>query len=160
MADATRFYIGGHWVQPHKDVKAQVINPATTQPCGSVALGSSIDAEVAIAAARVAFKAWSRTSREERLSYLRAIYDALVARNNEIADAITDAMGAPLALSRGAQAPSGPQHFGEVIRVLEQFRFEEMAGSTLIRHEPIGVCVLITPWNWPMNQIATKVPRH
>ncbi len=157
MADATRFYIGGHWVQPHKDVKAQVINPATTQPCGSVALGSSIDAEVAIAAARVAFKAWSRTSREERLSYLRAIYDALVARNNEIADAITDAMGAPLALSRGAQAPSGPQHFGEVIRVLEQFRFEEMTGSTLIRHEPIGVCVLITPWNWPMNQIATKV---
>ena len=157
MIDATRFYIDGRWIEPIGVESADVINPATAEPCGTVALGNTADADTAIAAARSAFDAWSRTSREERLSYLRAINDALIARNDEIADAITAAMGAPTALSKGAQAPSGPQHFGEIIRVLENFAFEEAMGSTLIRHEPVGVCVLITPWNWPMNQIATKV---
>lgn len=157
MINATRFYIDGRWVEPVGAERVDVINPATAQPFGTIAHGNAADAEAAITAACAAFDGWSQTLREERLAYLRAINDALIARNDEIASAITAAMGAPVALSRGAQAPSGPQHFGEVIRVLENFAFEEAMGPTLLRHEPVGVCVLITPWNWPMNQIATKV---
>jgi len=93
----------------------------------------------------------------ERLGYLRKITAALLARNDEIADAISAEMGAPLSLSRNAQAPSGAQHFDETIRVLEDYQFDMPLGTTLLRREPIGVCVLITPWNWPINQVAVKV---
>jgi aldehyde dehydrogenase (NAD+) len=157
MADATQHYINGEWVQPVGAERADIINPATAEIVGSVALGNAADADAAVAAAKAAFDGWSRTSREERLDYLRQINAALIERNDEIADAITLTMGAPFGLSRGAQAPSGPQHFSEIIRVLETFDFESAMGTTLLRHEPVGVCVLITPWNWPMNQIATKV---
>lgn len=157
MTGATRFYIEGRWVSPVDAELADIVNPATGAAIGQVALGGAADAETAIAAARAAFPAWSMTSREERLSFLRAINAALIARGDEIADTIMDEIGAPVGLAREAQAPSGPQHFGEVIRVLENFAFEEPLGSTLLRREPVGVCVLITPWNWPMNQIATKV---
>lgn len=157
MVDATRFYIDGQWVFPDGAVLADIINPADASIAGQVALGTPDDAEAAILAARAAFDAWSCTSREERLSYLRAINAALLARNDEIAAVISQEMGAPSGLARMAHAPSGSQHFSEVIRVLESFAFEEPMGSTLLRHEPIGVCVLITPWNWPMNQIAAKV---
>ncbi|ODU68603.1 MAG: aldehyde dehydrogenase [Novosphingobium sp. SCN 66-18] len=157
MADTTRFYIGGRWIAPHGADRAPVINPADLSTVAEVALGDADDAEAAIAAARAAFSSWSQVRPAERLSLIRAINEALIARNDEIADAISAEMGAPKGLARRAQAPSGPQHFGEIIRVMETFAFEEPLGTTLLRHEPIGVCVLITPWNWPMNQIATKV---
>ncbi len=157
MADATRFYIDGAWVAPATVKRADIVNPADRSVVGQVALGGPADAEAAIAAAKAAFPAWSATSREERLAYLEAINAALIARADEIGDAIMAEMGAPIGLARGAQAGSGPQHFGEVIRVLRDYPFEVPLGSTLLQREAIGVCVLITPWNWPMNQIATKV---
>jgi aldehyde dehydrogenase (NAD+) len=157
MADATRFYIDGQWVEPGGRGRAAIVNPADRSIIGEVALGTPKDAEAAIAAARAAFPAWSHTSPRERLDYLKAINAALIARQDEIGDAIMAEMGAPQRLARSAQAGSGPQHFGEVIRVLENYAFETPLGSTLLRREPIGVCVLITPWNWPMNQVATKV---
>jgi aldehyde dehydrogenase (NAD+) len=157
MRDATKFYIDGQWVAPLGGTVVDVINPADLTVSGQVALGSEADAMRAVAAARAAFDSWSQVSVAERIDYLKRISAALIARNDEIADAITAAMGAPMGLSRGAQAPSGPQHFGEVIRVLESYAFEYAMGTTLIRREPIGVCTLITPWNWPMNQIAAKV---
>lgn len=157
MVSADRFYIDGQWVTPLGRQTAPVINPATATSIGKVALGAPADAEAAIAAARKAFPAWSMTSRAERLGFLRAINAALIARNDEIAAAISKEMGAPADLAREAQAPSGPQHFGEIIRVLEDFPFTEKLGTTMLRHEAVGVAVLITPWNWPMNQIATKV---
>lgn len=157
MTSATRFYIDGRWVAPKGGERSPIVNPANSDCVGEVALGTPADAEAAISAARAAFPVWSHSSREERLAYLRAINAGLIARNDEIASAISLEMGAPAGLARNAQAPSGPQHFGEVIRVLETFAFEEAMGTTLLRHEPVGVCVLITPWNWPMNQIATKV---
>ncbi|MGC6328571.1 aldehyde dehydrogenase family protein [Rhizorhabdus sp. FW153] len=157
MADATRFYIDGQWVAPVGGAQAPIVNPADRSIIGEVALGGPADARAAIAAARAAFPAWSATSREERLSYLELINAALIARADEIGDAIMAEMGAPVGLARGTQAGSGPQHFTEVIRVLRDYPFETPLGSTLLQREAIGVCVLITPWNWPMNQIAAKV---
>ncbi|MEJ2409016.1 MAG: aldehyde dehydrogenase family protein [Novosphingobium sp.] len=157
MADATRFYIDGKWTKPKGTARTPIVNPADRSIVGEVALGAPEDAEAAIAAARRAFPAWSRTTRRERLDYLKAINAALIARQDEIGDAIMAEMGAPQTLARSAQAGSGPQHFGEIIRILEDYAFETPLGSTLLRREPIGVCVLVTPWNWPMNQVATKV---
>ncbi|ABD27035.1 aldehyde dehydrogenase [Novosphingobium aromaticivorans DSM 12444] len=157
MADATRFYIGGEWVAPSTSVTTDIVNPANRSVVGQVALGGPADAEAAIAAARAAFPAWSATTREHRLAVLERINAALIARADEIGDAIMAEMGAPLGLARGAQAGSGPQHFEETIRVLKDYAFETPLGTTLLQREAIGVCVLITPWNWPMNQIATKV---
>jgi len=157
MADTAHFYIGGSWVSPSGDARAAIVNPADRSVVGEVALGGPADAEAAIAAAKAAFPAWSATSREERLSFLEKINEQLVARGDEIGDAIMTEMGAPIGLARGAQAGSGPQHFAETIRVLRDYPFETPLGSTMLQREAIGVCALITPWNWPMNQIATKV---
>ena len=154
---ATRFYINGRWVAPSTSARQPIINPADRSVVGQVALGGPDDARAAIAAARAAFPSWSETTREERLDWLEKINAALIARNDEIGDAISAEMGAPRGLGRGPQAGSGPQHFAEVIRVLRDFAFETPMGTTMLRREPIGVCTLITPWNWPMNQIATKV---
>lgn len=157
MADATRFYIDGAWVAPVGDARAAIVNPADRSVIGEVALGTPADAEGAIAAAKAAFPAWSATSRAERLAFLEKINAGLIARAEEIGDAIMAEMGAPIGLARGAQAGSGPQHFAETIRVLRDYSFETPLGATLLQREAIGVCVLISPWNWPMNQIATKV---
>lgn len=157
MADATHFYIDGAWVAPLGSARANIVNPADRSIVGEVALGGAADADRAIAAAKAAFPAWSATSRQDRLAFLEAINAALIARADEIGDAIMTEMGAPIGLARGAQAGSGPQHFAEMIRVLRDYPFETPLGSTLLQREAIGVCVLITPWNWPMNQIATKV---
>ena len=157
LPDATRFYIGGSWVEPDSAKRGAIVDPATGRPIAPIALGDARDAENAIAAARGAFEAWSLTSVAERLDLLRRINAGLKERADEIGDAISAEMGAPLGLARGAQAGSGPQHFEEIIRLLQTYKFEQAMGSTLIRREPIGVCTLITPWNWPMNQIATKV---
>nr|WP_126173825.1 aldehyde dehydrogenase family protein [Altericroceibacterium xinjiangense] len=157
MPDATRFYIGGSWVEPASTKRGVIVDPASGQDIKPVALGNARDAAKAIAAARSAFDGWSQTSVAERLELLKRISAGLQARSDEIGDAISAEMGAPIGLARGAQAGSGPQHFDEIIRLLESYSFERTLGSTLVRREPIGVCTLITPWNWPMNQIATKV---
>ncbi|MEP1229987.1 MAG: aldehyde dehydrogenase family protein [Litorimonas sp.] len=155
--DATRFYIDGSWVEPNSSQIQPVVNPATESSIGDVALGNSNDVDAAVAAAKAAFPAYARTTIKQRLGWLNYINDELIARNDEIADAITAQMGAPKTMSRAYQASSGPQHFGEIIRLLETYPFEIPMGTTTVRREPIGVCALITPWNWPINQIATKV---
>ncbi|WP_205700603.1 aldehyde dehydrogenase family protein [Croceicoccus sediminis] len=157
LPDATRYYIDGQWTDPVSARMAEVVDPATASPVAPIALGSAADAERAILAARRAFPDWSNSSVALRLDLLRKILAGLIARKDEIGDAISAEMGAPTALARSAQAGSGPQHFAEVIRVLESYEFSQAMGTTLIRREPIGVCTLITPWNWPMNQVATKV---
>jgi aldehyde dehydrogenase (NAD+) len=157
MRHALQFYIGGQWVDPVRASAIDVINPATEQSAGQVSLGSAEDVERAVAAARGAFGSYSQTSREERLALLERIAGEYQARYGDIAAAITEEMGAPAVLSNQAQAAVGIAHLQAAIGVLRQFTFEEKRGTTVIRREPIGVCGLITPWNWPINQIVTKL---
>ncbi len=152
-----QFYINGQWVSSVEDRDFTVINPATEEAIATISLGSAADVDKAVAAAKVAFDSYSETTPDERLSFLRRIIEIYLSRMGEMAEAISLEMGAPLSLSRAAQAPAGLAHFKEIVRVLERFKFEELKGSTLMRKEPVGVCGLITPWNWPMNQIACKV---
>jgi len=120
-------------------------------------LGGAVDVDLAVAAAKRAFESYSETSAQERLAVLRRIIEVYQSKMDEMGEAISQEMGAPLSLARKAQAPAGLGHLLEVVKVVEGFKFEELKGSTLMRKEPIGVCGLITPWNWPMNQIACKV---
>ncbi|HKA15580.1 MAG TPA: aldehyde dehydrogenase family protein [Myxococcota bacterium] len=157
MQDRLQFYIDGRWVEPAEARPFPVINPATEEPIARIALGSAKDVDLAVAAARRAFETYSQTTREQRIDLLKAIVAAYQARLGEIAETISLEMGAPLWLAKAAQAPMGITHFAEMIKVLEHYPFEEQRGNTRIRREPIGVCGLITPWNWPINQIACKV---
>jgi aldehyde dehydrogenase (NAD+) len=158
MREYRQFYIGGAWVDPAGEAPMlDVINPATEEVAGRIALGSAADVDRAVAAARRAFPAFAATSRAERVELLRAIAAVYERRIGEMADAITEEMGAPAWLARGAQAPAGLEHVQIAARVLERYAFEEPRGSTAILREPIGVCGFITPWNWPMNQVACKV---
>jgi len=157
MQDRLQFYIDGRWVEPAEARPFAVINPATEEPIARIALGSAKDVDLAVAAARRAFETYSQTSREQRLDLLKAICAAYQARLGEVAETISLEMGAPLWLAKAAQAPMGLTHFAEMIKVLEKYPFEEQRGGTRIRREPVGVCGLITPWNWPINQIACKV---
>ena len=116
-----------------------------------------VDVDRAVAAAKRAFESYSETTPEERLALLRRVLDVYQSKMDQMAETISREMGAPISLSRKAQAPAGLAHLAEIVKVLEHFKFEELKGSTLMRKEPIGVCGLITPWNWPMNQIVTKV---
>lgn len=150
-------YIGGKWVAPESPCDFTVLNPATEEPIATVSLGGRPDVDSAVAAARRAFASYSRTTLDERRAYLLRIIDVYRSKMEELAQTISQEMGAPLALSRGAQAPVGLGHFLEIVKVLGYFKFEELRASTLMRREPLGVCGLITPWNWPMNQIACKV---
>jgi aldehyde dehydrogenase (NAD+) len=157
MREYLKFYIDGQWVAPSAPKTADVINPATEEVSGQISLGNLDDVEKAVAAARRAFPAWSATSRETRLEYLQAIQGEYARRQAELADAIMEEMGAPSALAHGFHVFLGAGHLQTVIEVLKEFKFEEQRGSTRIVKEPIGVCGLITPWNWPMNQVAVKV---
>ena len=157
MNDCRKFYIDGEWVDPVTSRGFAVINPATERPVATISLGSAADVDRAVSAAKKAFDTYSETTVEERLSYLHRIVDVYKARSEEMAQAISLEMGAPITLARKAQAPAGLAHLMEVVKVLGYFKFEEAKGSTLMRKEAIGVCGLITPWNWPMNQIACKV---
>jgi len=151
------FYINGEWVSPVTARMQDVVNPATEQAIGQVALGSAADVEKAVAAARAAFETWSQTSVEERLALLERIITLYSERMEEMTQAISSEMGAPIRLARNSQAPIGLVHFKTVRKVLQSYDFEEsLAGSQLVK-EPVGVCGFITPWNWPMNQIACKV---
>jgi aldehyde dehydrogenase (NAD+) len=157
MSDFTKFYINGEWVAPLESHPFDVINPATEEPVAQISLGSAADVDRAVKAAKAAFPAFSRTRKDERLALLQKVIDAYKARYDELAQTITKEMGAPAWLSTRAQAASGLAHLNQMVAVLKDFAFEEVRGSTLIAREPVGVCGLITPWNWPMNQIMCKV---
>jgi len=157
MREHLKFYIGGQWVDPVEPKTLDVINPATEQVSGKIALGSPADVDRAVTAARKAFATWSLTSREERLVVLQRILEQYQKRIGDLGAAITEEMGAPKALANGFQVGLGAGHLSTAIEVLKNFRFEEPRGATMIVKEPVGVCGLITPWNWPMNQIAVKV---
>ncbi|MEM8546940.1 MAG: aldehyde dehydrogenase family protein [Pseudomonadota bacterium] len=157
LPDVQRFYINGAWVAPHSARTQPVYDPATEAEIAQVALADETDVEAAVQAAAAAFPAYSQTSVEERLQWLEAILAGLMERQADIAAAITAEMGAPTRLAEKAQAPRGPHHFQQTIDALRAFSFETTSGNTLVRREPIGVAALITPWNWPLNQVAAKV---
>ena len=157
MREMLKFYIDGKWVDPVKANPVDVINPATEESCGRISLGSAADVDLAVAAAKRAGPGYAATTREQRIQLLESILAEFAKRHDEIAEAIMDEMGAPWGLAKGAQAGSGPQHIKAAIRALKTFDFEERNRTTLIVKEPIGVCALITPWNWPVNQVACKV---
>src|SRR5258707_994099 len=157
MKDCRQFYIDGAWVHPAGVDESPVINPATEERIATISLGSATDVDRAVAAARRAFEPFSETSPDSRLALLQRIIEVYQSRVEDLAETISREMGAPIWLSRAAQAPVGLRHLSEMVKVLGSFKFEELKGSTLLRKEPIGVCGLITPWNWPMNQIVCKV---
>lgn len=157
MMHAHRFYIDGEWVEPCVSKTLEVIDPSTEQPAGTIALGSAADVQRAVTAARGAFASFSQTSKTERIDLLKRIVDILKRRNDELGDVISREMGAPLAMARAEQAGIGATHFEQTIKAIETFAFDYMQGSTRIVHEPIGVVAMISPWNWPINQIACKV---
>jgi aldehyde dehydrogenase (NAD+) len=157
MKDARQFYIDGKWVAPAQAHDFPVINPATEERIATISLGSASDVDKAVAAAKRAFDSFSETTAEHRRELLQRIVAVYKAKSQEMALAISSEMGAPLAFAKAAQVGAGLAHFMEVLRVLENFKFDEVRGTTLFRKEPIGVCGLITPWNWPMNQIVAKV---
>jgi aldehyde dehydrogenase (NAD+) len=152
-----KFYIDGEWVEPAERRTLDVVNPATEEPIARISAGSAKDVDRAVAAARRAFESYSKTKREERLELLTRALQAFQGRYEEIAKSISLEMGCPFWLSKAAQAGSGLAHLGSAIAVLKDFQFEELRGSTLVAREPVGVCGLITPWNWPVNQIMCKV---
>lgn len=157
MRTCRQFYINGQWVDPAEARDFIVSNPATEEPIAVIALGNQTDADNAVNAAKNAFVSYSEASVSERVSLLKKIIEAYKSKSDEMAQTISLEMGAPISLSQAAQVPAGLAHLSEAVRALEDFKFEELKGSTLMRKEPIGVCGLITPWNWPMNQIACKV---
>ena len=155
--DNRHFYIDGQWVDPAEPKEFQVINPATETVAGIVSMGGARDVDRAVAAARRAFDRYSLTTPAERITLLERVLTAFNAHFEEIAQAISTEMGAPLSLARSAQAPSGAGTLSAMIDVLRSFQFEQMQGRTRVVQEAVGVCALITPWNWPINQIAAKV---
>ncbi len=157
MRDYLKFYIDGQWVDPVKPSVLGVENPATEQICGHISLGSEADVDKAIKAARKAFDSWSRSSRSERIDLLLSIKAEYEKRLDDLTAAVTEEMGAPKALSQNTHVQLGLIHLTIAIEALRNFKFEERHDATLIVREPIGVCGLITPWNWPLNQLAVKV---
>lgn len=161
MLRKTDFFIDGKWVAPVEPRELEVINPADEQAFAVISLGSSADVDKAVSAAKRAFESWSVTSREQRVAALERLADVYEARMQDMAKAISDEMGAPIRLALNAQAASGAGHIRAFIETLRNYRFEapldERNPQERIVHEPIGVCGLITPWNWPMNQVTLKV---
>ena len=152
-----KFYIEGRWVDPVEPREFTVINPATEEPAGVISLGSAKDVDRAVSAARRAFDGLAHTTPEERRGLLEEILAVYKKRYADIANAIRDEMGAPAKLAQGSQAGVGVGHLSAMIEILKTFEFEEPRGTSRLVWEPIGVCGLITPWNWPMNQVAAKV---
>ena len=157
MRDMLQFYINGEWVDPVEPKSIEVINPATDEVCGHISMGSAADVDRAVAAAVAAQASYGLTTPAERIELLQSILEVYGRRHDEVAEAIMDEMGAPWKLAKFAQAGSGPQHIAAAIEVLKTFEFDEKIGTTRVLKEPIGPCALITPWNWPINQIAVKV---
>ena len=152
-----KFFINGKWIEPAGRSTLDVINPATEKAFATISLGNADDVDTAAKAAKSAFDSWSNSSIEERKEIISSIVGGLKSRSDEMATAISSEMGAPMGLSKTAQVGSGLGHFMNVLSILENFEFEEIRGTTKIVKEPAGVCGFITPWNWPLNQIACKV---
>ena len=157
MNNTNKFYIDGEWVAPSGSETLDVINPATEEPIAQIAMGTKADVDRAVSAAKDAFKSFSQTTVEERSDLLSRIIECYKARMGDIAGIVSQEMGAPIGLANAAQAPSGLGHLMHALNALKNFTWEEDSGSAKIVREPIGVCGLITPWNWPLNQIAAKV---
>src|SRR5215813_503114 len=158
MDNNLNFYIDGAWVPPVKSGNTLYNNTATTEkPIAKISMGTAEDVDKAVKAARRAFETYSRTTAEERITLMQKIMGAYQAKYDEMAKTISSEMGAPIWLSKAAQAAMFLAHFGQAVEVLKSFEFEEKRGKTQILREPVGVCGLITPWNWPINQIACKV---
>ena len=151
-----KFYINGKWVEVERDT-LDVINPANEEAFATISMGTAEDVDAAATAARDAFPQWSQSTIEERKAVIGKIIEGLKARGEEMATAISNEMGAPMGLSKTAQLGSGLGHFMSILGILENYQFEEVRGTTKIVKEPAGVCGFITPWNWPLNQIACKV---
>ena len=157
MKHHEQFYIDGAWVDPVVPKTLDVINPATERAYTKISMGSAADVDRAVAAAKKAFPSYSRTSREERLALLRKVLERYNARYEEIAAAVSDEMGAPIKFAREAQAWAGQVHLEATIKALEELEFSFQRGTTRVVREAIGIVGLITPWNWPLNQIVCKV---
>ena len=157
MREYLKFYIDGEWVDPVEPNTVDIENPATEEVAGRISLGSAADVDKAVKAARRAFASWSVTTREERLDVLNAILVESQKRAAELAAAVTEEMGAPAGLASGPQVGLMFGHLTTAIESLKTFPFTEPRGETTVVKEPIGVCGLITPWNWPLNQISVKV---
>ncbi|MCA8902538.1 MAG: aldehyde dehydrogenase family protein, partial [Hyphomonas sp.] len=157
MQEYLKFYINGEWVDPVTPRTLEVENPATEENFAKISLGSAADVDKAVAAAKAAFPSFSQTSVEYRADLLDKITAGIQKRIPELAEAISSEMGAPMWLANAAQVPAGMGHFATTAAILRNFQWEEVKGTTKLRKEPIGVCGFITPWNWPLNQIACKV---
>jgi len=157
MTDTRKFFINGAWVDPVSPAEIEVIDPATETAYAVISAGSAADVERAVAAARAAFPAWSATPPAERIALLKRVLEVYKARYEDMAQAISHEMGAPITWAREAQAYAGQGHLEATIAAAETFAWEESRGTTQILREGVGVCALITPWNWPMNQIVCKV---
>ena len=161
MIDRKNFYINGQWVNPKSKEEIKVVNPATEQDCAVIGLANKDDVNDAVLAAKNAYDTWAFTSKEERVQLLEKLYDSYKKRWADIAEAITMEMGAPKDFSTKLQAGTGAAHIKSFIKYLKNFEFEkplgEHAPNQRLIYEPKGVCALITPWNWPMNQVCLKV---
>jgi len=157
MSNSMKFYIDGAWVDPVTPKSLDVINPATEEAFAQISIGSAADVDLAVAAAKRAFTGWSQTTKQERLELFDAIMAAYKNHYAAMADAISKEMGAPATFAQKVQAATGLGHFKTMSKLLANFEFDEDRGTTRISKEPIGVCGMITPWNWPVNQIAAKV---
>ncbi len=157
MNNLRKFHIDGAWVDPSAGETLDVVNPATEEVIGAIAMGGQADVDAAVAAASRAFDAFAGTSREERMALLERICEGYAARAEELARTVSAEMGAPMSLATQAQVPAGLGHLRTMLKILGDFEFETDLGTSLLAREPVGVCAFITPWNWPLNQIACKV---
>ncbi len=157
MVNRLQFYIDGAWVDPVAKKSIPVVNPATEEAMYEIALGSKADVDKAVAAARRAFETFSQSSREERVALLTRVIEVYKTRIKDIGAAVSDEMGAPLPMAEKLQAGAGLGHLNSTLEVLKNYQFEEPIGSAMVVREPVGVIGMITPWNWPLNQIACKV---
>ncbi len=161
MIEKKQFYINGKWVAPATPNDFNVINPSTEEACAVISLGGKADTDAAVSAAKEAFITWSEKPQEERLALIEKFADIYDARSAEMGEAISTEMGAPISMAKSAQAGSGSFHIRNFIRALKKFEFDRPLGAHApndrILYEPVGVCGLITPWNWPMNQVTLKV---
>jgi aldehyde dehydrogenase (NAD+) len=157
MVDTTLFYINGQWIPPAAARALDVENPATEKVIARISLGGQTDVDRAVASARAAFETYSQTTPAERIALLERIVAEFNRRAPDLANAVTAEMGAPAWLARDAQVPLCAVHFTQAIEALKAYSFERRFGTTLVVREPVGVCALITPWNWPLYQIGCKV---
>lgn len=160
MQDARKFYINGAWVDPIDGQELQVLNPSDEEPIATISLGGQADSDAAVAAAKAAFTPWFNTPKSDRVAALERMYACYKARAEDMAQAISTEMGAPIEMARAQQVGAGLGHFKNAIKSLKEFEFDrplDGAPDDRILMEPIGVCALITPWNWPMNQVVLKV---